>query len=405
MEKDTKSRLFNGITRNILLLGFISMFTDISSQMIFPLLPLFLVNVLGANASIVGIVEGAAETTASLLKVFSGYFSDKIKKRKPFVFLGYFLSTITKPLFFIATSWYFIVIARMIERIGKGVRDAPRDAIVAESTKKEVRGKVYGFHRAMDGLGAVLGATIAFFLFPILGYRNIFLFAFIPALIGTLLILFLKEAKALKVGNKNMTKEKKEKIGIFRSFKMLPRNLKLFIFVSAVFALGDFGYAFLLLKSKSIGLLENYSILLYILFYLVYLFCTIPAGILSDKIGRKPVIIIGYFIFGITSLGLILTSNLLLLTIFFIMYGIFFAMVDGVQRAFVVDLAPKNLKATALGTFHTAIGLVALPGGFIAGFLWDSFGSGATFFYALCIAAVSLVLFTQIKNNKSPQKK
>jgi MFS family permease len=267
---------------------------------------------------------------------------------------------------------------------------APRDALVAESCDERVRGKAYGFHRAMDGIGSVLGAVLAFLLLPVFGYKYIFLFAFIPGIIAVFVILFIKEKNApLKKETKNMS--------LKVSFKELSWNLRLFIIVSSIFALGHFGYAFLLLRAKDIGLADNMAILLYVLFYVVYTICVIPSGILSDKIGRKPVLILGYLIFAITSIGLIFASNLYSLLLFFIIYGIFFAMIDGVQRAFVVDLAPKHLKATALGTFHTAIGLVALPGGFIAGILWDKISPEATFIYGFVLAIISLLLFTLVK--------
>ena len=394
MRKHSQINIFEGITRNIFILGLVSLLTDISSQMVFPLIPLFLVSVLGAGAYAVGIIEGAAGTTASLFEVISGYWSDKIKKRKPFVLFGYSLSAIIKPFFAFAAAWPFVLSVRVIERIGKGLRTAPRDAIVAESVDGSVRGKAYGFHRAMDGIGSVLGALLAFLLLPILGYRNIFLFAFIPGIIAVFFVLFIKEKKALE---KDETRTKEASIRI--SFKELPLNLRLFIIAASVFAMGNFGYAFLLLKANNIGLVDQTAILFYALFYTVYVICAIPSGILSDKIGRKPVLMAGYFIFAITSFGLIFTSNIYSLLLFFVIYGIFFAMIDGVQRAFVVDLAPRNLRATALGTFHAAIGLVALPGGFIAGILWDRINPEATFIYGFALAVISLLLFMFVKNN------
>ena len=392
MSKHRQIKILDGITRNVLILGLVSLFTDLSSQMVFPLIPLFLTSVLGTGAYAVGIIEGAAETTASLLKVVSGYWSDKIRKRKPFLLFGYSLSSVAKPLFAFATVWYFVLFIRVIERIGKGLRTAPRDAIVAELCEPEIRGKIYGFHRAMDGIGSVSGAILAFLLLPVLGYKNIFLFAFIPGIIAVFVILFIKEKNA------PLKKEAKD-ISFKLSIKELPYNLKLFIIVSSIFALGHFGYAFLLLRATDIGLTDNTAIFLYILFYVAYTICVIPAGILSDKIGRKPVLILGYIVFAMTSLGLIFASNLYALLLFFIIYGIFFAMIDGVQRAFVVDLAPERLKATALGTFHTAIGLVALPGGFIAGFLWDRVSPETTFIYGSALAIISIVLFTFVKKN------
>jgi MFS family permease len=388
-----KTSFLRGFTRNIIIVGFVSLFTDLSSQMIFPLIPLYLIS-LGAGAWVVGLVEGAAETTASLLKVFSGYWSDKIKRRKPFVFAGYSLSSITKPLFALTTSWPFILLVRVVERIGKGIRDAPRDAIVAESCDACVRGKAYGFQRAMDGLGSVSGAALAFILLPLMGFKSIFLFAFLPGVIAVLCVLLIKEER------RPLTIKKQKTESFQVSLKRLPWNLKLFVIISTIFALGNFGFAFLLLKAKNIGFTDENAILLYVLFYVVYSLFTIPAGILSDKKGRKPVLMAGYVLFSATAIGLILTSQIYAIIILFVTYGIFFAMIDGVQRAFVVDLAPPNLKGTALGTFHTATGIIALPGGLILGLLWDKISPQATFIFAFLLSICSLVLFIFVKNTK-----
>jgi MFS family permease len=385
--KNYKKIVFKGLSRNILIVGMVSLFTDLSSQMVFPLIPLYLVT-LGAGAWIIGLVEGAAETTASFLKVFSGYFSDKTKKRKPFVLAGYSISTITKPLFAIANIWPFVLIIRIIERIGKGIRNAPRDAIIAESCDISHRGKAYGFHRAMDGIGSITGALIAFILLPTMGFKNIFLIAVIPGIIAVFCIIFIKEKKI-----KHDTKKQILKIRL----KKLPLNLKMFLFVSIIFSFAHFGYAFILLKAKNIGLDNQYAIFLYILFYFVYTLLIIPAGILSDKIGRKPVIITGYILFSITSLGLIFTNIVLILLLMFILYGCFYAMIDGVQRAYVVDLAPENLKATALGTYHTSIGLAALPGGLILGLIWDQISPEVMFVYALLLSLSAMLVISFIK--------
>jgi MFS family permease len=385
-----KTSMMKGIGTNIIILGFVSLFTDLSSQMVFPLIPLFLSTTLGASPIVVGLVEGCAETTASLLKVFSGYWSDRIKKRKPFVFIGYGLSGLMKPLFAFSYVWQSVLVIRIAERIGKGIRNAPRDAIIAESCDTGVMGKAYGIHRAMDGLGSILGAVMALILLFFLDIRDIFLLAGIPAIIGVLLVLFIKEKKR-DVPVKNVA-------SIRISFKALTPELKNFIIISTIFTLGHFGVAFLLLRALDIGQDITNTLVMYILFYLIYTIFTVPAGMISDKFGRKPVIISGYLLFGLTSIGLSLTSDLFWTVCLFMLYGLFFAMIDGVQRAFVVDLTPPELKATALGTFHAATGLAALPAGLIAGLLWEFFSPETTFFYSFIVSIVAAVLLLRSKS-------
>ncbi|MCX6824905.1 MAG: MFS transporter [candidate division SR1 bacterium] len=397
-----RKTFLKGISRNVLLLGLVSLLTDLSSQMVFPLIPLFLAS-LGAGATVIGVVEGAADSTAALLKVFSGYLSDKFKKRKIFVLVGYAFSTITKPLFALAKTWPSVLVFRVIERIGKGLRDAPRDALVADSTAPEFMGKAYGIQRAMDGIGSVLGAVLALVLFPLLGYQNLFLFAFFPGLIAVIAILFVKEAKDMKKEQHREHLKVQPKIEIptlGASIKLLPNNLKLFILVSALFGLVNFGYAFLLLKAKSVGATDHRAIVYYVIFYGVYTLISTPVGILSDRWGRKTMLWIGYSLFLLVTLGLALVSQLGRVISFFVVFGLVFAIVDGTERALVVDLAGKNQKGTALGIFHTAIGIVALPGGYILGMLWDKFNPEATFLFAFAVGIIIMVLFKFVNINK-----
>ncbi|HDN82044.1 MAG TPA: MFS transporter, partial [Methanomicrobia archaeon] len=340
-----------------------------------------------AGGAVVGLVEGAAETTASLLKVFSGYWSDKIEKRKPFVLIGYGISSLTKPLFAFSYIWQSVLGIRIAERVGKGIRDAPRDVIVANSCDENVRGKAYGIHRFMDGIGSIFGAVLAFLLLPLFGFRKVFLLAFIPSIIAVLLILFVKEKKHKHIESKSLEV----------SFKSLTPQLKYFICIATIFALGNFGYAFLLLRAINLGLESQTAILLYIIYYISYSIFIIPAGMFSDKIGRKRVILMGYGLFGLTSLGLIFVSSLSQIISLFISYGIFYAMIDGVQRAFVVDLSPPSIKGTALGTFHTSTGLAALPAGLIAGLLWDKISPETTFIFGFVLSITVITLFLNLK--------
>lgn len=382
---DNRGRLLTGLTRNVFLLGLVSLCTDLGSQMVFPLLPLFLTSVLGAGAFTVGIVEGAAEATASLLKVFSGFWSDRMRRRKPFILFGYSFSSLMKPLFAFAGSWPFVLFVRVAERIGKGVRNAPRDAIVAESCDERVRGKAYGFHRAMDGIGSIAGALLAFIFFPLLGYRRLFWYSLLPGLLAVLFILFVKEPPS---GDTRPARLRPAPSGVAN----IPFRLKLFIAASSVFALGHFGYAFLLLRAKNIGLADERAILLYAIFYISYTLFIVPAGMLSDRIGRRPVLAAGYTLFALLSAALIVVSSAFGLLLLFVLYGVLYGMIDGVQRAFVVDMAPTGARATALGIFHTAVGLAALPGGYLAGLLWDAVRPEATFMYGLVVTVAALVL-------------
>ncbi|MBT9150863.1 MAG: Multidrug resistance protein MdtH [candidate division WS2 bacterium] len=354
---------------------------------------MFLTTALGAQAYIVGLVEGAAETTASLLRIVSGYWSDKVKKRKPLILLGYSLSTITKPLFAFANVWFFVLFVRVIERIGKGIRTVPRDALIAESSDETVRGKAFGLQRAMDGIGSMLGAVLAFLLLPVLGFRNTFLFAFLPGILAVVAILFVKEKRApVSALNTN--------ISIKLSFSELSQNLRVFILASSLFSIGHFGYAFLLLRVLDIGLSNETAIFLYMLFYLSHSLFSVPLGIVSDRIGRKAVLSMGYALFIALAVGFYFARDIYSLLICFLAYGLFFAMIDGVQRAFVVDLSPAHLKATALGTFHAATGLVALPAAFIIGLIWERLSPEASFLYGAFFALAALIVLLFVKEKE-----
>ncbi len=371
--------------------------------MVFPLIPLFLTS-LWAGATVIGIVEGAADTTAALLKVFSWYLSDKFKKRKIFVLIGYSFSTITKPLFALAQTWPAVLVFRVVERIGKGLRDAPRDALIADTTDSEFMGKAYGIQRAMDGTWSVIWAILALLLFPYLWYQNLFLFAFVPGLIWVIAIIFVKEAKTMKRENHWEHYHIQPKVhlpSLSTAIKLLPNNLKRFILISALFWLVNFWYAFMLLKAKDVGASDSKAILYYVLFYGVYTIISPPVGILSDRWWRKKLLWIAYSLFLVVTLWLALVNQLGRVIVFFVLFGMVFAIVDGTERALVADLAGKDQKWTALGIFHTAIGIVSLPGGYILWMLWDKISPQASFIFAFGVGTIIMLLFRFVNTKRN----
>lgn len=377
-----------GLTANVVILSVVSLFTDISSEMILPILPFFLTQVLFADALIVGLVEGLSDSIVSFMKIFSGRLSDVAGKRKRFVATGYGLSTAMKVLFPFARSWPEFLGMRVLERAGKGVRDAPRDALLTESTPPETRGKAFGFHRSMDTAGAIAGplitlallATVAASLSQAEAYRYILLLAAIPAAISVVIIVLVREPKRAPTPRQPLRV----------TFRGIPRPLLKFLAIASLFSLADFSYAFLLLRA---GLLfgTTEAILLYVLYNIVYAAHAFPAGILSDRVGRKPVVLIGYLAFVAMSTLLVVSQALLALIVAFILYGLSYGMAEGTQRALVADYAPPEIKATVLGAYHTTVGVVKLASGLVAGFLWVTFKPEATFAFGALAAAFAAV--------------
>jgi len=394
----TRRSLTYGLTANVVVLGVVSLFTDISSEMILPILPFFLIQVLGANALIVGIQEGLSDSVVSFMKIFSGRFSDAAGKRKRFVGAGYALSTLMKVLFPFARSWPEFLGMRIVERTGKGVRDAPRDALLTESTPAETRGKAFGFHRSMDTTGAIAGPIITLILLATIAaspgipdYRLILLLAAIPAVISVFIVFLVREP----VRQPSPTQPLRV------TFRGIPKPLLAFIGIASIFSFADFSYAFLLLRAGTYG--TTAAILLYVVYNIVYAAHAFPAGILSDRVGRKPVVLTGYIAF-IAMATLLVFSNLLtVLVLAFVLYGLSYGMAEGTQRALVADFAPPNIKATVLGAYHTCVGAVKLASGVVAGFLWiavaptPTFPVGAATFafgaMAATVAAIGLSLW------------
>jgi MFS family permease len=366
---------------NIILLGITSLLTDISSEMVYPILPIFLVSTLGASPAILGLIEGIAESLASLLKVFSGYFSDKIKRRKPFAIFGYASSTLGKFFLYISTGWTCVLVARVVDRFGKGIRTAPRDALIADSSKEGKRGQAFGLHRAMDTLGATIGVILAYFLVTDSKFtqlsggsqlRNIFLFSLIPAILGVLFLFLAKEKKA------GVTKGP-EKLKF--SWRSLDKRLKLFLIFTFIFTLGNSSNQFLLLRAKNAGGSIGQVILLYLVYNIVYALSIYPASYLSDKIGRKKLLVWGYLFYGLVYLGFAVNNSLNMFWFLFGVYGLYIGFTEGVEKALVSDIAPQDLRATAIGLHATIVGIGLLPASILAGILWKFLGPAAAFYF------------------------
>ena len=374
---------------NVIILGITSLLTDVSSEMVYPLIAVYLTT-LGATPAIIGIIEGIAESTASLLKVFSGHFSDKLGKRKPFTIFGYGFSAVGKIFLCIATSWVGVFFARIFDRFGKGIRTAPRDALIAESSSAEKKGKAFGIHRSMDTIGASVGVLLSWYFMSAMkdAYRTIFLISIIPAVMGVAALFLVKE-NASAVPQRN--KEKKVTVN-FKNFKLLNKKLQYFLIIALLFTLGNSSNQFLFLRSKGLGFSASDIILLYFVYNLVYAFSSYPAGVISDKIGRKKLLVLGYLFYGIVYLGFAAAKAPISIWILFCLYGLYMGLTDGIEKAFISDLAPKEQKATMIGLHATIIGIGLFPASLIAGILWTKIGPVAPFLMGGVTGIVSAIL-------------
>lgn len=379
------------IFSNIVLLGLVSMFVDMSTEMVYPLIPLYLTSTLGATPAIIGIIEGIAESIASTLKVFSGYIGDVYHNKKRIIFAGYSASVIYKILLLLSVSWGGVLAARSVDRIGKGIRTAPRDALVIQSSDRKALGGSFGLHKMLDMAGSSIGAFIAFvFIATGLGFHRAFLYSIIPAVIGIMIIPVITEDRGtVQIGEKL----------ILKGFR-LNRKLKLYFAAVFLFCLGNSSNTFLLLKAQERGFSTSQVILLYLIFNVSTSILAIPAGKLSDKFGRASILVPGYIIYGLVYFGFASLESKPLIILLFIAYGAYTAFISGAERAFIAEASPTAFKGTALGIYGMLQGLGLLLSSIIAGVLWGSINSNAPFWFGGIIGILSAALIGVILKKK-----
>jgi MFS family permease len=395
------------LPRNVWVMTVTSFLNDVSSEMLLNLMPLFLFNVLGVRTSIVGMIEGLAEATASLLKAYSGWLSDRLGERKRLAVLGYALSTCAKPFLYFADRWLWVLGVRFTDRVGKGIRTAPRDALVADSIDENQRGLAFGLHRAGDTAGAVLGLIVALLIVILTQGNNdqlsrstfqlVVLISMIPAVLAVLVIVF---------GAKDVERPQKRELAKTEVKRQSPRirlrdfdrRFRFFLLVIVIFTLGNSSDAFLILRAQNAGLSVSAVMGVMILFNFVYALVSTPAGVLSDRIGRRKLLIGGWIFYALVYLGFARTSTDIHIWILMAAYGIYYGMTEGVAKAFVADLVSLEQRGTAYGLYNAAIGLMAFPASLIAGILWQGFGrwsgfgAGAPFLFGAVLALAASAL-------------
>jgi MFS family permease len=382
------------LPKNVWNLGWVSFFNDVSSEMIYPLLPLFLTQVLGAGIVFVGLIEGIAESVSSFFKLFSGWFSDRFQRRKGIILFGYSLASITRPFIGVATSSFHILFLRFLDRIGKGVRTSPRDALLSQSCREDERGKAFGLQRAMDHAGAMAGPLIASLLMVSVtkDLRTIFVLAFVPALVCLWVLL----RGVTDVIGSSASHRPPFKL----HWKGWNRRFRFFVIIITLFTLGNSSDAFLLLRARDLGV-ETVSIP--ILWFFLHLSKTIfstPGGALSDKIGRRKVMILAWTVYGLVYLGFAFASEAYHIWVLFFVYGLFFGLSEGTERAWVADLVEESKRGTAYGAYHFCIGIAALPASLIMGFLWEMLGVAWAFCFGAGMALIAAFLAMTLMGGK-----
>ena len=379
------------LPKTVLILGLVSFFTDLSSEMIYPLLPLFLSSVLGSGAVALGVIEGFAESTASIFKLLSGIWADRCRRRKPFILCGYGISGMVRPMIGLATVWPVVLGIRFVDRLGKGLRTSPRDALIADAVSIDQRGEAYGFHRAMDHAGAVVGPLAAAALLGIGGMnlRLVFIFSIVPALIVVGLVIFgIKEPGRIEADTLEST------VSYKGHWQSLGKDFKWMLAAILVFTLGNSSDAFILLHLSKTGLPSAWIAVLWSAHHVVKMASTYTGGRVSDRFGRRKPVICGWLIYGVIYFLFGMTENFSLQVLAFLAYGLYFGFTEPSEKAWVADLVPPHLRGTAFGYYHMVVGLGALPASLFFGFLWQRWGVSTAFITgALLAAAASLLLF------------
>jgi MFS family permease len=371
---------FAGLSRSTFLLAAASLFADVSSEMLYPVLPVFLTQTLRANGSIVGLVDGFAQAAQNIVQGFSGALSDRLQKRKTVALAGYLLAAVAKPLMGLATVWPELFGARLLDRLGTGTRSAPRDAMIAASVDEANRGRAFGLEGVGDNAGAFLGPLLAVFLLYALhvSIRSIFYLAVIPGLLAFCMVLMVRERRS------NVSA--KSKIDV--SFSQFPKAYWKYLFATALFALGNSSTSFLILRTKEIGASLEQTILIYAGFNLVAALISYPAGWLSDRSGRRNILLASFLVFLVAYLGFARAQNVLLIAGLFIFYGLYQGVFRSVGKALASDLAPDAVRASGIGWYSTALGLLQLVASVVAGLLWDRIGHAAVFYYGATFAVI-----------------
>jgi len=371
--------------RSVVALGWVSFLTDVSSEMIYPLLPAFLTKTLGAGPAAVGLIEGVAEATASLAKVGSGVWSDRVRRRKPLVVLGYAVAAIARPLVAFANAWTQVLAIRFTDRVGKGIRTSPRDALVADLVPRERRGRAFGLQRAMDNAGGFVGPLVAAFLLKIalVDERRVFLLAAVPAIAAVVLLL---------LAVPDVPRRTPEPLPTGGTKAPLPRSFWMVVLIFGFFTLANSTDAFLLLRAQQAGVQTWQLPLFWSFFQGVKAATGVPGGALADRLGRVPAIALGWFVYALAYTGLAFVASPLGAWGLVAFYALFYGLTEGAERALVADLVPESLRGRAYGVFHAAIGIAALPASLLFGFLWQRFGARAAFSTGAVVALVSALL-------------